>query len=102
MNKEYFRVTYENKGIYNELKNKVDRNTWESILSKKEINWLPKPPSYAENNKSYFTKKGYDKFNQDVLPIIEKYIDKDKIDVKIYSKIHNIIYEDEFQVVVSK
>lgn len=95
----FYRVTYENKGIYNELKNMVDINTWKELLESNEINWLPKPPSYAENNKSYFTEKGYKKFTKNVLPIIENYLSKDKIKISSYQSLENIIYEDEYQVV---
>lgn len=56
--KSYYRVTYLGKGIYNELKNNVSKEIWQSFLSSPKINWLQKPPSYAENNKSYFTEKG--------------------------------------------
>lgn len=99
MNKKYYRITYNEKGIYNELKKMVDINTWKALLASNEINWLPKPPSYAENNKSYFTEKGYKKFIQNVLPIMEKYLSKDKIKISSSKSLENIIYEDEYQVV---
>lgn len=99
MNKKYYRITYNEKGIYNELKKMVDINTWKALLASNEINWLPKPPSYAENNKSYFTEKGYKKFIQNVLPIMEKYLSKDKIKISSSQSLENIIYEDEYQVV---
>lgn len=100
MNK-YYRVTYDGKGIYNELKNNVGIDTWKKLLSLSELTWLPKPPSYAENNKSYFTEKGYKKFTENVLPIIKEYLSVDKITITSYSEVENIIYEDEYQVVTT-
>ncbi len=97
-----YRITYNNEGIYNALKNKIDLDTWKDLLRTNNFNWLPKPPSYAINNKSYFKEKGYLKFKEDVLPIIIKYLDKDKIIIKEYNKVKNVIYEDEFQIVVSE
>lgn len=99
---KYYRITYNNKGIYNELKNNVNLDTWNSILSSDKIKWLPKPPSYAENNKSFFTEKGYKKFIENVLPLIEKYLNNDNITISSYSKVDNIIYEDEYQVIISE
>ena len=71
-----YRITYNNKGIYNELKRIVGPKIWLKLLSLKEFNWLPKPPTYSAQNKSYFTKKGYEIFKQKTLPIMYKYLDK--------------------------
>ena len=95
-----YRVTYNNEGVYNELKKAVGKNIWLNILSLKEINWLPKPPAYAANNKSYFTEKGFDRFKKETLPIIYKYLDKENIKIETFEKVENIIYSDEYQVVV--
>ena len=95
-----YRVTYNNEGIYNELKKVVGRDIWLHLLSLKEINWLPKPPTYANENKSYFTQKGFDRFKEETLPLICKYLDKDNIKIETFEKVDNIIYFDEYQVVI--
>ncbi len=98
--KPLYRVTYNNKGIYNELKKAVTKDIWLHLLSLKEINWLPKPPTYASENKSYFTQKGFERFKKETLPIIYQYLDKNNIKVETFEKVENIIYFDEYQVVI--
>ena len=102
MNK-YYRITYEGNGIYDALKNKInDIEIWKTILSSNNINWLPKPPSYSFNNKSYFTELGYNTFNEKTLPIIIKYLDKEKIKIETYNNANNIVYSDIYQVVTKE
>ena len=101
-NSLYYRITYEGEGIYNVLKKKVTKEEWLNLLSSEKINWLPKPPSYDFNNKSFFTQKGYDKFNDFVLPLICNYLEKEKIKIEKISSLNDIIYEDEYQVVIKE
>ncbi len=96
----FYRVTYNGEGIYNALKKSVDMEVWKEILSNKLINWLPKPPSYDLKNKSYFTEKGYKRFEKDTLPLISKYLEKENIKVNIYQDImKDILYKDDYQIV---
>lgn len=95
----FYRVTYKGNGIYNELKKQVSKDTWLNLLSLKELTWLPKPPNYSLENKSYFTKKGFSLFQEKTLPIILKYLAKDKIKIETFSTLENIIYSDPYQVV---
>lgn len=101
---EVYRCTYKGEGIYEALRKNIDLETWKSILSSDKINWLPKPPQYKsdKNCRSYFTYKGYKKFSKDVLPIMHKYLDKKYIKIDklyIYGK---PLYQDEYQIVISK
>ena len=51
--------------------------------------------------RSYFNETGYEKFLEKTLPLITEWLDKDSIkidNVKIYE--NNIIYQDEYQVVI--
>ena len=101
---EVYRCTYKGEGIYEALRKNVDLEIWKSILSSDKINWLPNPPQYKsdKNCRSYFTYKGYKKFSKDVLPIMYKYLDKKYIKIDklyIYDK---SLYQDEYQIVVSK
>ena len=98
--KTLYRVTYNDKGIYNELKKAVNEEVWLKLLTLKEFTWLPKPPSYAAENRSYFTQKGYEKFEKEVLPIVYKYLDKENIKIETFEKVENIIYSDEYQIIV--
>ena len=72
----FYRVTYYNKGIYNELKKIVGKEIWLELLKKEEFTWLPKPPSYARNNKSYFTEEGFMVFKGKTLPLISNNLTK--------------------------
>ncbi len=96
---EFYRVTYNNKGIYNELKKIVGKDTWLYLLTIEEFTWLPKPPTYSSENKSYFTKKGFTKFKEETLPIMLKYLEPQNIKIESFSKVENIIYLDEYQVI---
>ena len=97
----YYRITYEEDGIYNAIKNEINNyEIWNHILDLDEIKWLPKPPIYKFNNQSYFTEEGYKIFNDKVLPIIYNYLEKDKIKVDTYSNLDNIVYSDIYQVVI--
>lgn len=69
----YYRVTYNKEGIYNALRKSISFEEWKKILQNEHVSWLPKPPSYSTLNVSYFTEKGYERFNEKVLPIISKY-----------------------------
>jgi hypothetical protein len=97
-----YRVTYNGEGIYNALKKKIGLDTWNKLLLSNNINWLPKPPTYCSNNKSYFTKEGYEKFISKSLPLICEYLDKDKIIVEESYIDDTILYQDEYQVVITK
>lgn len=95
----FYRVTYHNNGVYNELKKAVNQDVWLYLLSLNEFIWLPKPPTYVKENKSYFTQKGYERFRKDTLPIISNYLDKSNIQIETFENVENIIYSDEYQVV---
>ena len=95
----FYRVTYNNKGIYNELKNAVTKDIWLYLLSLNEFTWLPKPPTYTQKNISYFTQKGYERFKKDTLPIIYDYLDKNNINILTFEKVENVIYKDEYQLI---
>ncbi len=97
----YYRITYNGEEIYNALKKVVGMDVWKELLNNEQINWLPKPPDYSFNNMSYFTKKGYEVFEQKTLPIILKYLDKEDIEINTYNEIcNNILYFDDYQIVV--
>ncbi len=97
----YYRITYNGEGIYNALKNIVGLDTWKDLLNNKQLNWLPKPPEYSSKNISYFTKKGYELFEQKTLPILLKCLEKENIKINIYNEIcNNILYIDEYQIVI--
>lgn len=94
-----YRVTYNKEGVYNELKKTVSKDIWIYLLSLKEFAWLPKPPTYVQGYKSYFTQKGYERFKKDTLPIINNYLDKSNIKVETFEDVDNIIYSDKYQIV---
>lgn len=99
--REYYRVTYDGIGIYEALRNNVTRDEWINILKSDRITWLPKPPNYEFNNRSYFTKTGYDTFVKKALPLIKKYLNPKKIKVEQCIIVGDIVYEDKYQIVVN-
>ena len=98
-----FTLQDKNVGIYEELKrimyNETNSpDTWEAFKKSPACSWLPSPPSYGENNKSYFTKLGYDKFMSDTWPVLTKYINDDTIDCEeVDIPVSDIVYQDDYQ-----
>lgn len=102
-----YRLTYNNTGIYEALKEEMYSQTgssdaWMKFKDSPECNWLPQPLSYGDNNESYFTKAGYDKFMELTMPIVKEYIPEEYI-VTIETNIPRelIVYEDEYQFVIN-
>lgn len=95
----YYRVTYDGEGIYNAYKNKVGFTKWKEFLSNGYSSWLPKPPLNYDKNLSYFTEDGYKKFMSDVMPIMKKSLNSNKIEIDEINDIGKIVYNDKYQVV---
>ena len=111
MNKLYWRVSYNNVGIYEALKNELwekgefPREEWDNIKKSKAFMWLKVPNVYYDNCYSYFTELGYELFMKNTYSIFIKYLDETKIVMEkiIFdtAKI-NIIYSDEHQIVIKE
>lgn len=102
MRKGYYRVTYDGIGIYEAVRQLVNQEQWVAFLKSEAFKWLPKPPLYPSNYRSYFTQLGYKMFSDKVAPVIRDYLpDKRKIHVQVVSRVDNIVYEDAYQVIVS-
>lgn len=100
---KFIRVTYDGEGIYQAFKESVSFDVWKSFKNSNAANWLPLPPSYEGNYRSYFTTTGYKMFMKRTYPVMIEYLDKSKIKVEeVYLQQSNIIYEDKFQVVISE
>lgn len=102
LEENYYRITYEDVGIYEALELNLPKSTFQKILKNKDISWLPKTPNYASYAASYFTPLGYKLFNEKSLPLIAKYLDSDLIKVINVIKLNNIIYQDEYQIITEK
>ena len=100
---KFIRITYDGEGIYQAFKENVSFGVWKSFKNSNAANWLPLPPSYEGNYRSYFTTTGYKMFMKRTYPVMIKYLDKGKIKIEeVYLQQSNIIYEDKFQVVISE
>lgn len=97
----YYRITYDGDGIYNALKNNISIKVWKKLLSDKCMTWLPKPPLYNGNYRSYFTKHGYEKFMEYTYPVIIKYLNKNSIIFEEIEINQNPVYRDKYQIVIS-
>ena len=109
MKKQFFRVSYNNIGIYEALKNSLWRTNkmsiWEDFKKTDSFSWLDRPNKYNENCKSYFTVKGFEIFKLKTLPIMKKYLDEKLIIIENFEFNiikENIIYKDEYQIVIEE
>ena len=110
MNDEYFRITCENIGIYQYFKKYLwssatnPSEVWNDFIKSDENDWLDNPVIYADERKkhrSYFTASGYEKFLENTLPLITKWIDREIIKIeKVKIDEKSIVYQDEYQVVI--
>ena len=97
-----FTLKDKNVGIYEALKQAMYKKTqnpeaWKTFIGSSVCNWLPKPPGYG-NNKSYFTKSGYDMFMKVTMPEVLKYINEDDIKCDtIDIPTSKIVYQDDYQ-----
>ena len=108
----YFRITYNNIGIYEALKNKIwDNNSvfskedWINFKNSSDVNWLKVPSVYGNDNYSYFTELGFNIFMEKTYPLIIKYLDKENICIDKYLfdiEEFDLIYCDEHQIVINK
>lgn len=94
----YYRVTHRNKGIFDYLRLYLTKKNWEKFHKSKYANWLPiiDKEVYDGKVKTYFTEKGYRKFNE-----YRKYYEYllGELDVEVVEKAGDVKYEDEWQVV---
>lgn len=100
----YIHIEYEGTGVYQALKKSMPLKEWKKLLADEDINWLPKPPDYSYECKSYFTIEGYREFKKRVLPIVKQHLDEKKLSEEYVAKLpkDDIVYSDEFQVVVRR
>ena len=109
--KNYYRVTCEEIGIYEYIKRVLKTNQdnsllpWDGFLADDCNAWLKKPMIYLDKEnkyRSYFNALGYQIFLEKTYPVIIKIIDEKLIKVEIVKiEDKNILYQDEYQIVVS-
>ena len=94
-------------GIYDALnyemyqRNGLSPSLWLEFLNSDACKWLPKPPKYDDNNESWFTEEGNEKFKKLTLPTIKKYIKNVKMETKNIPNAQ-IVYSDEYQFIINK
>ena len=99
---KFYRLTYNGKGIYSALK-EASGMSWKRLLKDPDITWLPKPPEYKGDYRSYFTEHGYHMYRIKTSKIMDQYLDKKHIKVTEYSNLRAYVaYKDKYQIVVSK
>ena len=99
---QYYRVSYDDKGVYAALKEKVGWD-WKNVKQDPDINWLPTPTvEYKDEYRSFFTRLGYNTFKAKTMKVIDRYLDPKKIKVKEYNDLEGeVMYRDQYQVVVN-
>lgn len=97
-------VFYRSTGIYQALKKSMPLEEWKKLLGDPKINWLPKPPDYYGSYVSWFTMEGYRMFKENVMPIVEQWLDIKKIKEEYSETLDekSIVYEDEWQVITKR
>lgn len=98
-----WRVTYNGVGIYEAYKLAVSKDKWIKFKKSSASKWLPLPPKYGIEYRSYFTYEGLQKFNKLTLPVISKVLDSNQIVIEEIPSLPQacVVYRDEYQVVVS-
>ena len=99
VDEEYFRFTHKGVGVYQALREVVTLDEWKKLIKSSAFTWLPKPENYPSDHRSYFTKKGRDEFIKKVLPICKKYLGDD-IEFSKVKNLTDIVYKDQYQVIV--
>lgn len=100
-----YRFTYDGRGIYDELKNAMPFEDWKKLKKTNTLSWLPVPDVYGQSDvkyTSFFTDVGKRNFERKVLPVVAKYLDKDKVVLTKYSlkNSDDIAYSDKYQTVI--
>lgn len=99
---KFYRLTYDGKGIYSALK-EASGMSWNKLLKDPDITWLPKPPEYKGDYRSYFTEHGYHMYRIRTSKIMDQYLDKKHVKVTVYNNLKAYVaYRDKYQIVVSK
>ena len=94
-------------GIYEALKSEMYQKNgltpapWREFLDSDACKWLPKPPKYDDNNESWFTEEGNEKFKELTLPIVKEYIKNVKMETKNLPT-EQIVYSDDYQFIINK
>lgn len=92
-----YRVTVKEIGVYEYYRTNVDFETWKKFLKSDAAKWLPKPPYYSGENRSYFTQKGFEMFSVLTMPTFNTLgkLDITTLDVQDDA----IVYQDPYQIV---
>ena len=100
-----YRYTYNGRGIYNELKDAMPFEDWKKLKRTNTLSWLPVPDVYDQSDvkyTSFFTDVGKRTFDRKVLPLIDKYLDSNKVALTSYDlkDSDDIAYSDKYQTVI--
>lgn len=106
MSNTYWRITYNGIDVYEALKHELLSNSlreeWSKLVESKVFNWLS-TPIFISNSSSYLNELGYSTFKDKLYPIIIKYLDEKNINIEKFNydeNSNNILYSDEYQIVV--
>ncbi len=97
-NQELFRYTSDGEGIWSAGKRLLPENLVNEAYEARK--WMPKPQLPGGDYRFYLTKKGKEQYEKTLLKVHQKYLSNIKVEEIDPSIIENIIYEDEWQVVV--
>ena len=93
-----YRYTTNNEGVFSAGKRLLPEKLVEEVLENKK--WLIKPKLQNGEYRFYLTKNGKEKYESTLLISHKKYLKNIKLEVYNKNDLKNIVYEDEYQIVV--
>jgi len=95
---ELYRFTSEGEGVFSIGKRLLPKNLVDEVIESKK--WLIKPDLPKGEYRFYLTKKGKEKYLETLFKSHKKYLKDINVEKFGREELRNIIYEDEYQVVV--
>jgi hypothetical protein len=100
MQTKLYRYTSNDEGIFSAGKRLLPENLAGEALEARK--WMPKPKLPAGNYRFFLTEKGKGQYESTLLKVHQKYLSKIQCNEVDPYNIGEVVYEDEWQVVVKK
>ncbi len=100
MKNKLYRYTTNGEGVWAAGKRLLPKELVDEALEQRK--WMPKPELPEGEYRFFLTEKGKDKYEKTLLNVHKKYLPNIKSEEVEPFKLGNVVYEDEWQVVVKK
>ena len=98
--KKLYRYTSNNEGVFSAGKRLLPKSLAQEALEARK--WMPKPQLPKCDYIFFLTEKGKNKYEQTLFKVHQKYLSNIKCKEIDHQKAGEIVYEDEWQVVIEK